>query len=431
MTMLDPSHGTTAAPALDREALRRWYLRNRNRSAELFATFVPEARLDRPIPLRHPLAFYEGHLPAFSYNKLIREALGGPSIDPELEVLFERGIDPGTTQDAARHERERWPGRAAVQAFGTNVDRAILQAIASAELTNGARSPMLARGEAVFTILEHEQLHHETFAYLLQRLPAERKHGRSPSPHVEGDVPARRRVEIAAGTATLGTRRDAVAFGWDNEFDERTERVGRFEIDVDDVTNADYLRFVHDGGGRPPQWIERDGSFLLRTMCEEIPLPASWPVYVSSDQARAYAAWSGSDLMTEPEFHRAAYGSPSGAERAHPWGDDAPRALHGNFDFRRYDPEPVGSSPDGTSAWGVNDLVGNGWEWTKTPFAPLPGFAPMASYPPYSADFFDGKHFVIKGASPVTARTQLRRSFRNWFYADYPFAFTTFRTVSR
>ena len=40
----------------------------------------------------------------------------------------------------------------------------------------------------------------------------------------------------------------------------------------------------------------------------------------------------------------------------------------------------------------------------RQPFAPFPGFRPMASYPEYSADFFDGEHYVIKGASPVTAR---------------------------
>jgi len=79
------------------------------------------------------------------------------------------------------------------------------------------------------------------------------------------------------------------------------------------------------------------------------------------------------------------------------------------------------------SAWGVHDLIGNGWEWTATPFGPFDGFAPMASYPVYSADFFDGRHFVMKGASPVTSHHLVRRSFRNWFYADYPYMFATFR----
>ena len=113
-----------------------------------------------------------------------------------------------------------------------------------------------------------------------------------------------------------------------------------------------------------------------------------------------------------------------------PWGDAPPSAEHGNFGFVRFDPEPVDAHPAGTSAWGIADLIGNGWEWTATPFAPLPGFEPMASYPQYSADFFDGKHYVMKGASPVTPRELIRRSFRNWFYSDYPYMYAKFRCVT-
>ena len=132
-------------------------------------------------------------------------------------------------------------------------------------------------------------------------------------------------------------------------------------------------------------------------------------------------------LATEAEYHRAAFGTPQGPERAFPWGEETPAAVHGNFGFQRYDPEPVDAHPAGASAWGVHDLIGNGWEWTSTPFAPFAGFEPMASYPQYSADFFDGKHFVMKGASPVTATELIRRSFRNWFYADYPYMYAKFR----
>jgi formylglycine-generating enzyme required for sulfatase activity len=101
------------------------------------------------------------------------------------------------------------------------------------------------------------------------------------------------------------------------------------------------------------------------------------------------------------------------------------------FDFSSWDPEPAGSHPKGASAWGVEDLVGNGWEWTSTPFAPFRGFQPMASYPEYSADFFDGEHFVIKGASPVTAVELLRPPFRNWFRSRYPYVYATFRCVTK
>ena len=161
-------------------------------------------------------------------------------------------------------------------------------------------------------------------------------------------------------------------------------------------------------------------------MFDLLPLPMSWPVYVSYAEASAYARWRGTRLPTEAEFSRAAFGSPEG-ERDYPWGSAAPTPAHGVFDFASWDPEPAGSHPDGRSAWGVDDLVGNGWEWTSTPFAPFPGFETRPCYPEYSADFFDQQHFVMKGASPATARELIRPTFRNWFRPRYPYVYATFR----
>jgi formylglycine-generating enzyme required for sulfatase activity len=166
-------------------------------------------------------------------------------------------------------------------------------------------------------------------------------------------------------------------------------------------------------------------------MFEDIPLPRAWPVYVSQAEAAAYARWQGRSLPSEAEFHRAAFGTPAGGELPHPWGMAPPAAEHGNMDFASWEPVPAGTRPAGASAWGVHDLVGNGWEWTETEFAPFPGFAPMASYPEYSAEFFDGRHVVLKGASQATARELIRPSFRNWFRTNYPYVNAKFRTVSR
>ena len=156
-------------------------------------------------------------------------------------------------------------------------------------------------------------------------------------------------------------------------------------------------------------------------MFEAVPLPLDWPVYVSQAEASAYARWQGRRLMTEPEFHRATYGTSDREAIA--------QAPPGHYDFAGFDPVPVGSFPP--SPFGIFDLVGNGWEWTSTIFAPFDGFTPMASYPEYSADFFDGQHYVMKGASPATARELVRPSFRNWFRANYPYVYAKFRTVGR
>ena len=130
------------------------------------------------------------------------------------------------------------------------------------------------------------------------------------------------------------------------------------------------------GSRAPLCWTRQDGAWLYRALFDNIPLAdaGAWPAYVSLAEARAYARWSGARLPTEAEFHRAAYGDPSGDERAFPWGDERPTARHGNFAFTRWSPDPVGSHPDGASAWGVHELVGNGWEWTESLFEPFPGF---------------------------------------------------------
>ncbi|HET9096976.1 MAG TPA: SUMF1/EgtB/PvdO family nonheme iron enzyme [Candidatus Baltobacteraceae bacterium] len=422
---------TTAAPVnavLDRDGLAAWYCRNRERSAQLFGLIDGAAYYSRPIPLRHPFAFYDGHLPAFSFLVLNERGLEQTPVDPKLERLFERGIDPGDAQSAAAHKRTDWPSREEIEAFGRRCDERVYDALAHAQLVN-ERVPRLARGQAVFTALEHEQMHHETLAYIIHRLKPELK-GRIPQTHHDTEPPRNEFVEIPAGTATLGARRDAIRFGWDNEFEAHDLAVDAFSVQRYPVTNGDYLEFFRRGGPMPPFWVEREGELQLRGVFEDLPLPLSWPVYVTNEQARAYAAWKGARLMTEAEFHRAAYGAPGGEQRPFPWGIDEPTPLHGNFGFERFDPQPVDAHPAGASAWGVCDLVGNGWEWTSTVFAPFPGFEPMASYPQYSLDFFDGKHYVLKGASPATARELIRPSLRNWFYGDYPYMYAKFRCAA-
>jgi len=104
--------------------------------------------------------------------------------------------------------------------------------------------------------------------------------------------------------------------------------------------------------------------------------------------------------------------------------------LQGNFDFQRWDPVPVNTYPDNHSDFGVVGQLGNGWEWTSTQFAPFPGFQAFDFYPGYSANFFDGKHYVIKGGSARTAACFLRRSFRNWFQPRYQYVYAGFRCVS-
>jgi formylglycine-generating enzyme required for sulfatase activity len=189
------------------------------------------------------------------------------------------------------------------------------------------------------------------------------------------------------------------------------------------------LQFVRAGAALPHFWTQKGEELFLRGMFAETPLPLDGPVYVTELEAEAYAAWIGKRLMTEAEFHRAAYATPLGENRPYPWGASAPSHERGNFDFKTWDTESVYSTPSGDSAFGVSQLVGNGWEWTSTPFGPFPGFEQRSSYPGYSANFFDNEHYVLKGGSSRTAARLLRSSFRNWFRRDYPYLYGKFRCV--
>ncbi|HXP79319.1 MAG TPA: SUMF1/EgtB/PvdO family nonheme iron enzyme [Verrucomicrobiae bacterium] len=419
----------------------------RGRSEELFKIVRPAALYDRPVPERHRIIFYLGHLEAFDWN-LLREPLGFSSFDPDFDKLFAFGIDP-VEGSLPTDQPKDWPAADRIRDYNIRLRDQLDAAIR----TVSEKDPTPARlehGRLLEVAIEHRLMHAETLCYMLHQLPVDRKFSQPVPPPPSTPARSLHCVEIPAGTATLGLARgEGGPFGWDNEFDEHRVEVPAFAIDAYNVTNRDYLRFVRDGGydrrslwsdsgwawitsqehRSPSFWIPCGDSWRYRTMFAEISLPLDWPVYVSHDEATAYARWARKELPSEAEWHRAAYGTRSGVERAYPWGAEAPAPRHGNFDFERWDPVPAGSYPEGVSDFGVADLVGNGWEWTRTPFAPFPGFQPFSFYPGYSANFFDGKHFVMKGGSPRTAACMLRQSFRNWFQPHYPYVYAKFRCV--
>ena len=120
-----------------------------------------------------------------------------------------------------------------------------------------------------------------------------------------------------------------------------------------------------------------------------------------------------------------------GSERYYPWGSEAPNSSFGNFDFSHWNPTPVNAFPAGRSAFGVcRTCWAMGGSGPPLRFAPFPGFEPFPFYRGYSADFFDGKHFVMKGGSPRTAACMLRPTFRNWFQAHYQYVYAGFRCVN-
>jgi ergothioneine biosynthesis protein EgtB len=414
-----------------------------------------EALYDRPIPERHRIVFYIGHLEAFDWNLLRGRAFDADSFHPEFDQLFAFGIDPvggGLPTD----QRSDWPSLTEIHQYNARVRQQLDARLKSSKPpapSNGSPAPL---STLLDVAIEHRLMHAETLAYMLNQLPSDRKIFRESREVAAAPLTERRTLEIPAGETTLGMARRSGRFGWDNEFEAHAVTVPAFAVDEYKVTNGDFLRFVRAGGYRerslwdedawrwieaqgirhPAFWIDRGGSWFYRGMFGETPLPSDWPVYVSHAEASAYARWVGKSLPTEAQWHRAAYGTPGhlesgpdAADREYPWGSKAPGAELGNFDFRRWDPAPVNAYPGGRSAFGVAGMLGNGWEWTSTVFAPFPGFEPFSFYPGYSANFFDGTHYVMKGASARTAACMLRRSFRNWFQGHYPYVYASFRCV--
>jgi len=371
----------------------------REHTDELFSLVRPDSLYERPIPERNRIIFYIGHLEAFDWNLIARYALDKPSFHPTFDRLFAFGIDPPPGQLPADQPSD-WPSLSEVERYNQRTRDEI------DDLLDHVPDQLL------HVALEHRLMHAETFAYILHNLANERKR----PPYIAPPAGAAPGGEtgfqpIPAGEAVLGLD-STEAFGWDNEFHAHTVPVDAFSIAENKVTNGEYLEFVKQGASAPFFWKEHAGRWFYRGMFTEYPLPLQCPVYVTFAEAEAYARWRGMRLPTEAEFHRAVSLAP------------APSAAIDNFDFHHWDPIPI---PAGSGR--LSQLTGNGWEWTSTPFAPFPGFEPFPFYRNYSEPFFDGQHYVLKGASPRTAACFARPSFRNWFRPEYPYIYATFRMV--
>lgn len=445
---------TRENPVVHHQMLDR-VLDARRRSDALFSLVRLDSIYERPIAERHRIIFYVGHLEAFDWNLLGNRFFGLKSFHSEFDRLFAFGIDPvggGLPAD----KPSDWPALEEVQDYVHGIRAALDGKLAGGftELDAARRdhSPDTLLNVAV----EHRLMHVETLAYMLHQLAHDKKIKQLDRPTVVAQPVTPRMVEIPAGEATLGLSREDESFGWDNEYEAHTVRVPAFEIDQYMVTNRQYLEFMAAGGYETHafwtdddwSWIKAEGTrhpvfwrkqdqtgqdhkWLYRTMFDDISLPLDWPVYVSHAEASAYARWANKSLPIEEEWHRAAYGTPDGRQQTYPWGSAGPNEKLGNFDFQRWDPAAVNAYEAGASAFGVDGMLGNGWEWTSTVFAPFRGFEPFPFYRGYSADFFDGKHFVMKGGSARTAACMLRPTFRNWFQTHYQYAYAGFRCVSR
>ena len=283
-------------------------------------------------------------------------------------------------------------------------------------------------------VVQHEEQHDETMLATLQLrqgppLLLERR-----------ALPAGRRVDpdrvlVAGGPFTLGVDAATEPFSLDNERPAHAVDVGSFWIGRVPVSNRQWLEFIGDGGyARPELWSTRGWAYRIQASLER---PLFWtgegtrrhfgqeeqvrpdePVqHVCYFEAEAFARWSGGRLPTEIEWEKACAWDPvAGARRTWPWGSEPPGQERVNLGGLGLRPAPVGAFPSGASAYGVEQMIGDVWEWTSSDFVPWPGFTPMI-YRDYSLPFFGGDYKVLRGGSWAVAPSTIRPSFRNW---DYP-----------
>ena len=257
------------APAPD---LSRELQDARQQTDQLFDLIRPDSLYERPIPERHRLVFYLGHLEAFDWNLIAQWAMSAPRFHAEFDRLFAFGIDPDES-GLPTDKPADWPSRQEVDRYNACVretlDRLIPQAPA----------------QLVHVAIEHRLMHAETFAYLLHGLDYEHK---TRKPQALPPASARDRedalpawITVPAGAATLG-RPANDGFGWDNEFREYSVEVPEFTIGKYKVTNREYLDFVRQGGSAPALsgWIEAATGFIAGCSAKRRSRPDA-PAYVT------------------------------------------------------------------------------------------------------------------------------------------------------
>src|SRR5712691_4484706 len=301
--------GAAAIPVQIRQTLMSRLAKARARTDELFAIVRPEAFYDTPIPERHRVIFYLGHLETFDWNLLGRDVFGLDPFHQEFDRLFALGIDP-VSGKMPTDQPSDWPGRPEIEAYKHRLRQTLDACLELASLDNPAQA-LLQNGFLLQVAIEHRLMHTETLAYMLHQLPLDRKVERPIVPAPAAPPVKPRMVEIPAGSATLGLPRNAKApfgwafgwdpFGWDNEFEAHRVDVPTFAIDAYNVTNADYLNFERAGGyehrslwthadwewkqargvNHPVSWKRGGDQWFYQTMFAEMPLPLDWPVYVT------------------------------------------------------------------------------------------------------------------------------------------------------
>jgi len=395
-----------------------------------------------PHPDWSPIGWHLGHIAYTEGYWLLARCAGDERLAKRYGARFV------TTEVPKDRRAAILPSRAELTAYLRDVREASLRALDRFSFDDD--HPLLCRGAVVSMVIQHEAQHAENIAIVTSLLGLQKEAVPIRPSREEGSIDDdRAMVAVPGGPFVLGAGRE-IERSYDNEREAHEVMLRDFSIDRFPVTNRRYLGFVQAGGyrerslwsGEGRRWLARtgatapfgwkhvDGTWVRRGLRTIAPLVPDEPVCgISFFEAEAFARFEGRRLPTEAEWERAATFDPAGAKRMFAWGDAPPDGTRANHALTEAGPTPVGAHPEGASALGCQDLHGNVWEWTSSPFAPYPGFAPFA-YEGYSVPYFDGAHRVLRGGSFATSPEVLRATFRNWYQPHMREIFAGFRCAT-
>jgi iron(II)-dependent oxidoreductase len=397
----------------------------RQRTLEIVDSISDEELERVHSPLMSPLVWDLGHIAAFEDLWLAHRLGGRPLLHEDLAETYDAFETPRSL-------------RAEVPFLRPDAAREYLAEVrerTSAELERDRPGA----AELAELVLRHEVQHDET---MLQTIQLAQLEGYEPAARrPPADLTAHGRdtglefIRIPSGPCTIGAAPNG--FAYDNERPRHRTDVRGYQIGRTPITNASYLTFVEGGGYERREWWSDEGWSWKEEY--DITRPAGWMpdhrtewrlgslepldlhrpvIHVSWFEADAFARAHDARLPTEFEWEKAAtWDQEQGLPRPYPWGNDPPDpGVHANVDQLGCGPAPAGAFPAGASAYGCLGMIGDVWEWTSSPFAGYPDFAPYP-YREYSEVFFGSDYRVLRGGSWATRAPVITPTFRNW---DYP-----------
>lgn len=429
-----------------RQEIKAYFQYCYKRYESLFTVvFKEEAYYKKADPLRHPIIFYYGHTATFFINKLKLAKLIDARIDPRLESLFAVGVDEMSWDDLNEKHYD-WPTLAQTQSYRDKVYEVVSTLIERLplELPISQHSPWWV----ILMGIEHENIHLETSSVLIRQLPldAVKENANWEQCSSVGDAPLNQLLEVSAGEVTLGKNTNAKLFGWDNEYGEHQTAIPAFKAAKYLTSNGEYLEFVQSGGysnddfwceegklwkaynnaKHPLFWSLSKEGYMLRTMSKMIALPQNWPVEVNHLEASAFCQWKSMKegkritLPTEDEYIRLR--DVSKVSSYLEWTEEKESVANINLE-RFASPVPVDQYKHGD----FYDVIGNVWQWSRTPMYPFKGFKVHPMYDDFTVPTFDGKHMLINGGSWIScgnlATQKSRYGFRRHFYQHAGFRY--------